>query len=72
MDEQRRKQQIFTVIEVAKILKVAPRTVYKWFDTGRLSGYRVPSTQNHCVHRDSLIKFMKEHGFPLTDVGEEE
>ncbi len=32
-------KKVFTTGQVAKICKVAPRTVSKWFDSGRLRGY---------------------------------
>lgn len=32
---------VYTTGEVARICQVAPRTVSKWFDTGRLKGYRI-------------------------------
>ena len=31
-------KKVFTTGQVAKICKVAPRTVSKWFDSGRLRG----------------------------------
>src|ERR687886_569888 len=34
-------KKVFTTGQVAKICKVAPRTVSKWFDSGRLRGYRI-------------------------------
>ena len=37
--------KVFTTGQVAKICKVAPRTVSKWFDSGRLRGYRIPGSQ---------------------------
>jgi len=36
--------KVFTTGQVAKICKVAPRTVSKWFDSGRLKGYRIPGS----------------------------
>ena len=56
---------IFTAGEVAKICKVAPRTVFKWFDSGRLRGYRIPGSQDRRIPREHLIRFLKEHGMPL-------
>ncbi len=56
---------IFTVGQVAKICKVAPRTVSKWFDAGRLRGYRIPGSQDRRIPREHLICFLKEHGMPL-------
>lgn len=60
--------KVFTVGQVAKICKVAPRTVKKWFDSGRLKGYRIPGTQDRRIPREYLIKFLKEHGMPLGDL----
>ena len=59
---------VFTTGQVAKICKVAPRTVSKWFDSGRLKGYRIPGSQDRRIPREYLIKFLKEHGMPLGDL----
>ena len=56
--------KVFTTGQVAKICKVAPRTVSKWFDSGRLKGYRIPGSQDRRIPREYLIKFLKEHGMP--------
>ena len=63
--------KVFTTGQVAKICKVAPRTVSKWFDSGRLKGYRIPGSQDRRIPRDYLIKFLKEHGMPLGDLEDE-
>ncbi len=63
--------KVFTTGQVAKICKVAPRTVSKWFDSGRLKGYRIPGSQDRRIPRDCLIKFLKEHGMPLGDLEDE-
>lgn len=60
--------KVFTTGQVAKICKVAPRTVSKWFDSGRLKGYRIPGSQDRRIPREYLIKFLKEHGMPLGDL----
>jgi two-component system, OmpR family, response regulator RpaA len=65
------KQKVFTSGQAAKICNVAPRTVSKWFDSGRLRGYRVPGSQDRRIPRDHLIKFLKEHGMPLGELEEE-
>ncbi len=62
---------IFTTGQVAKICKVAPRTVSKWFDSGRLRGYRIPGSQDRRIPREHLIRFLKEHGMPLGELDEE-
>ena len=55
-------QQVFTTGQVAKICKVTPRTVSKWFDSGRLRGYRIPGSQDRRIPREALIHFLGEYG----------
>src|SRR5438132_992103 len=62
---------IFTTGQVAKICKVAPRTVSKWFDSGKLRGYRIPGSQDRRIPRENLIRFLKEYGMPLGELEEE-
>lgn len=63
--------KVFTTGQVAKICKVAPRTVSKWFDSGRLKGYRIPGSQDRRIPREYLIKFLKEHNMPLGELEDE-
>ena len=63
--------KVYTTGQVAKICKVAPRTVSKWFDSGRLKGYRIPGSQDRRIPREYLIKFLKEHGMPLVELEDE-
>ena len=63
--------KVFTTGQVAKICKVAPRTVSKWFDSGRLRGYRIPGSQDRRIPREYLIRFLKEHGMPLGELEDE-
>jgi excisionase family DNA binding protein len=58
-------KDVLTTGEVAKICNVAPRTVSKWFDTGALTGYRIPGSKDRRIPLAQLIKFMKHHGMPL-------
>ena len=62
---------IFTTNQVALICKVAPRTVNKWFDSGRLRGYRIPGSLDRRVPREFLIRFLREHGMPLGELEEQ-
>ncbi len=64
-------KKVFTTGQVAKICKVAPRTVSKWFDSGRLRGYRIPGSQDRRIPREHLIRFLKEHNMPLGELEEE-
>jgi len=63
--------KVLTTGQVAKICKVAPRTVSKWFDSGKLRGYRIPGSQDRRIPREYLIKFLKEHGMPLGELEDE-
>ncbi len=65
------EKDVLTTGEVAKICNVASRTVSKWFDSGRLKGYRIPGSQDRRIPREYLIKFLKEHGMPLGDLEDE-
>ncbi len=56
---------VFTTGQVAEICKVAPRTVTKWFDSGKLKGYRVPGGRARRIPRGDLISFLKDNGMPL-------
>ncbi len=60
-----RSKDVLTTGQVAKICKVAPRTVSKWFDSGQLRGYRIPGSKDRRIPLNHLIKFMREHGIPL-------
>jgi len=64
-------KKVFTTGQVAKICHVAPRTVSKWFDTGKLRGYRIPGSQDRRIPREQLIRFMKENHIPLGSLEEE-
>jgi excisionase family DNA binding protein len=50
---------------VARICHVAPRTVSKWFDTGKLRGYRIPGSRDRRIPRTQLLAFMRAHGIPI-------
>jgi excisionase family DNA binding protein len=60
------KRDILTTGEVARICNVAPRTVSKWFDNGRLRGYRIPGSRDRRIPLDQLMRFMKAHGMPIS------
>ena len=63
----------YTTAEAAKICKVAPRTIKKWFDSGRLEGQWTtgPDDKERRIPKDKLIKFLKEHGMPLGELAGE-
>lgn len=63
-----RNKEVLTTGEVAKICKVAPRTVTKWFDSGHLHGYRIPGSKDRRIPLNMLIRFMKANSIPLDGV----
>lgn len=63
--QQPKPKDVLTTGEVAKICNVAPRTVSKWFDSGALTGYRIPGSKDRRIPLSQLIRFMKHHGMPL-------
>lgn len=56
---------VYTTGEVAALCRVAPRTVAKWFDSGRLRGYRIPGSLDRRIPREALLAFLREHGMPI-------
>ena len=58
-------KDVLTTGEVARICRVAPRTVSKWFDTGKLRGYRIPGSRDRRIPLQQLVAFMRVHGIPL-------
>ena len=59
------QKEVLTTGEVAKICHVAPRTVSKWFDSGKLRGYRIPGSRDRRIPLAQLTAFMQAHGIPL-------
>lgn len=65
---------VFTTGQVAKRQGVAPRTVSKWTDSGKLKSYRLrmDATGAHAgdrrIPREGLIEFLKQRGMPLGDL----
>ncbi len=60
-----RNKSVFTTGEVADICKVSQQTVIRCFDSGRLTGFRVPGSRFRRIPRDALLTFMKTNGIPL-------
>lgn len=60
-------RNIYTTGQIATMCKVAPRLVTKWFDSGRLRGYRIPGTQDRRVPREYLLSFLQEYGMRIPE-----
>src|SRR5579862_2648637 len=54
-------KDVLTTGEVAKICNVAPRTVSKWFDSGALTGYRIPGSKDRRIPLNQLIQIGRAH-----------
>ena len=63
-----KEKRVLTTGDVARICHVAPRTVSKWFDSGRLQGYRIPGGRDRRIPVENLVEFMQRHGIPLGDL----
>jgi CheY-like chemotaxis protein len=62
--------EVYTTGQAAKVCRVAPRTLGKWCDTGKLKCYYLPingtALGNHRrILREDLHSFLKEYGYPL-------
>ena len=58
-------RSVFRVTEVARICRVAPRTVEKWISLGLLDFYVLPGTRYRRVNRNVLVRFLEENRMPL-------
>lgn len=59
------QKTVLTTGDVAKLCSVAPRTVSKWFDSGKLRGYRIPGSKDRRIPVEQLVRFMRSHNIPL-------
>jgi excisionase family DNA binding protein len=55
-------QRVLTTGQVARVFSVNINTVIKWFDEGKLEGFRLPRSNERRIYRDSVLTFMREHG----------
>lgn len=62
-------KDVLTTGDVAKICHVSARTVSKWFDCGRLKGYRIPGSKDRRILLTELIRFLKINNIPSESLG---
>lgn len=62
---QRAGAVLFTTGGVARLCRVAPRTVSNWVDSGRLKGYRIPGSRDRRVPLADLLTFLRRYGMPV-------
>ncbi|MCB1154022.1 MAG: PilZ domain-containing protein [Deltaproteobacteria bacterium] len=58
-------KKVFTTGDVARLLGININTVIKWFDDGKLDGFRLPTSHERRIPRSALRSFMIEHHIPL-------
>jgi two-component system, OmpR family, response regulator len=58
-------KRVFTTGEAASICKVSQQTIIRCFDSGRLTGFKVPGSKFRRIPRDELIRFMKINNIPI-------
>lgn len=56
--------QVFTTGQAALACGVSQQTIIRMFDSGKLNGFRVPSSRFRRVPRDELLRMMEEQGIP--------
>jgi len=59
------KKDVFTIPEIAKMLKLSRQTVYHWVVDGSLTAFRPSKNAVWKVTRRELIKYMREHSIPM-------
>ncbi len=59
------RKKIFTTGEAAQVCKVSQQTIIRCFDSGRLTGFRVPGSKFRRIPREELIRFMNTNDIPL-------
>jgi excisionase family DNA binding protein len=57
-----------TTGEAAEICSISQQTIIRCFDSGRLTGFRIPGSRFRRIPRDSLVKFMRENNIPMNGV----
>jgi excisionase family DNA binding protein len=60
---QREAEKVFSTFQVAKICRVAPVTIIRWAESGKLASYKTPGGHRRIVERD-LLAFLERHGLP--------
>ena len=58
------EREVYTTGQVSRFCRVSAKTVKKWFDSGKIPGYRIPDSGDRRVTRESLLAFMKKYDIP--------
>jgi excisionase family DNA binding protein len=63
--ETRATKKVYTTGEVARVLGININTVIKWFDEGKMQGFRLPTSNDRRIPLSSLKSFMEENSIPM-------
>jgi len=63
-------KKVYTTGEVAKLLGININTVIKWFDDGKINGFRLPGSRERRITHSALLSFMKTNKIPLELIDE--
>jgi len=63
------QKRVFTTGEAAAVCKVSQQTIIRCFDSGRLTGFRVPGSKFRRIPREELVRFMRANQIPLDVLG---
>ncbi len=58
-------KKVFTTGAIARLFGININTVIKWFDEGKLEGFRLPISNDRRIPLGSLRKFMTTHQIPM-------
>ena len=56
-------KRVFTTGEAAEVCKVSQQTIIRCFDSGRLTGFRVPGSKFRRIPREELIRALNRIGY---------
>ncbi len=59
------EKQVLTTGEAAELCRVSQQTIIRCFDSGRLTGFRVPGSRFRRIPRSELIRFMRINNIPV-------
>jgi hypothetical protein len=63
---------VFSTLEAAKVCQVTEQAIIHSFDSGKLKGYRLPSSRDRRIPREALLRFMEENGIPSGNLDRED
>lgn len=62
-------KDVLTTGDVARLCGVTIRTVIKWYEQGRLEGYRLPGSRDRRFTAQAVRRFLRANDMPLGELG---